>query len=210
MKTREQLRQCVQHARQLKARRRLATTRLADAEQERLWAIVAAHEAGLSRRQIATATGMSRSRIHLLLQDDEPHQILPWLSQLRPQDYAAGEEPASPPLPASLQARLAGEVEVLGWYRDWLGRRERGEPARVNLRPYTDETTEYVPFEHAWVRRVLAWIAAYRATLARHGGEAETPSPEQKTEPRARHRQRWATPQAQPHRDRTMQAQHEA
>jgi hypothetical protein len=55
------------------ADRRLATTRLKDAERERLWAIVAAHEAGWSIRQIATATSLSRSRIHQLLQSDAAH-----------------------------------------------------------------------------------------------------------------------------------------
>src|SRR5438093_1612127 len=70
METREQLHQRIQREQQLKARLRLATTRLADAEQERLWAIMAAHQAGLSIRQIAAATGLSRSRIHQLLQDD--------------------------------------------------------------------------------------------------------------------------------------------
>jgi hypothetical protein len=71
METREVLRQRVRREQQLKTRLRLATTRLADAEQERIWAIVAAHQAGLSIRQIATATGLSRSRIHQLLQDNE-------------------------------------------------------------------------------------------------------------------------------------------
>jgi hypothetical protein len=37
------------------ARLRLAMTRLADAERGRIWAIVAAKEAGLSIRQIARA-----------------------------------------------------------------------------------------------------------------------------------------------------------
>src|SRR5712691_3117364 len=71
METREQLHQRVRGEQQLKAQLRLATTRLADAEQARIWAIVATHQAGLSIRQIAAATGLSRSRIYQLLQDDE-------------------------------------------------------------------------------------------------------------------------------------------
>src|SRR5262245_51818864 len=81
METREQLHQRVQHEQQLKARLRLATTRLTEAEQERIWAIVAAHHAGLSIRQIAAATGLSRSRIHQLLQDNEAREIPTWLSR---------------------------------------------------------------------------------------------------------------------------------
>jgi hypothetical protein len=43
MEARVAFRQRVQHEQHLKARLRLATTRLAEAEQERIWAIVATH-----------------------------------------------------------------------------------------------------------------------------------------------------------------------
>jgi hypothetical protein len=75
MDTREERRQHFQREQQTKKRLRLATTRLHEAEQERLSAIVAAYDAGLSFRQIATATGLSRSRNHLLLKDDEARVI---------------------------------------------------------------------------------------------------------------------------------------
>ena len=42
---REDIHQLVQHERTLKNRLQLATTRLAEAERERIWAIVAAHDA---------------------------------------------------------------------------------------------------------------------------------------------------------------------
>jgi DNA-binding transcriptional regulator LsrR (DeoR family) len=71
METRDALRQRVQHERLLKTRLQLATTRLADAERERVWAIVAAHDAGWSIRNIAATTGLSRSRIHQLLQEEK-------------------------------------------------------------------------------------------------------------------------------------------
>ena len=51
METPETLRQHVRREQQLIARLRLATTRLADADRERFWAIVAAKEAGLSIRK---------------------------------------------------------------------------------------------------------------------------------------------------------------
>ena len=51
METPETLRQRVRREQQLIARLRLATTRLADADRERFWAIVAAKEAGLSIRK---------------------------------------------------------------------------------------------------------------------------------------------------------------
>jgi len=75
MRTREEIRQLVPHERKLKTRLQLATSRLEEAERERIWAIVAAHDAGLSIRKIAAATGLSRSRIHQLLQDRVRRQI---------------------------------------------------------------------------------------------------------------------------------------
>src|SRR5215467_5367242 len=90
--TREELHQLVQHERKLKNRLQLATTRLEEAERERIWAIVAAHEAGLSIRKIATATGLSRSRIHQLLQDDDAREIPQWLTHLRDRDSASGAQ----------------------------------------------------------------------------------------------------------------------
>lgn len=68
METRDAFRQRVRREQLVKARLRVAAMRLTDAEQERIWAIVAVHEAGLSSRQIAAATGLSRRRIHQLLQ----------------------------------------------------------------------------------------------------------------------------------------------
>jgi hypothetical protein len=65
MDAREERRQRFQYKQQIIKRLRLATTRLHEAEQERIWAIVLARDAGVSIRQIATATGLSRSRIHL-------------------------------------------------------------------------------------------------------------------------------------------------
>src|SRR5215471_14879617 len=153
METREQLHQRVRHEQQLKARLRVATTRLAEAEQERVWAIVAAHHAGLSIRQIAAATGLSRSRIHQLLQDDEAREIPTWLSQLRAHDDTAASETDADPsrTQARMQARVADEVEVLRWCLDWLERLDQGAQVIVNLRLDTEDATEYVRFDQARV-----------------------------------------------------------
>lgn len=212
METREQLHQRVQREQQLKARLRLATTRLADAEQERIWAIVGVHQAGLSIRQIAAATGLSRSRIHQLLQDDEARELPTWLSQLRTHDHteasADDTEPAA--VPTWMQARVAEEVEVFRWCLDWLERLERGEQVVVNLRPATEDATEYVRFDHARVRRVLARIAADLDLLARPGAAMEAAHPEPGADPRARHRRRLAEPEEEPQRGRTAKEQREA
>ena len=83
METREALPQRVRRAQLVQAWLRAATTQLAEAEQERIWAIVAVHQAGLSIRQTAAATGLRRSHIQQLLQDDEVCEIPTWLSHLR-------------------------------------------------------------------------------------------------------------------------------
>ena len=62
----EESRQRVQLERQLIARLKTANIRFTDAQVERTWAIVSAHQAGLSIRKIAAATGLSSSRIHQL------------------------------------------------------------------------------------------------------------------------------------------------
>jgi hypothetical protein len=212
METREQLHQRVQRDQQLKARLRLATTRLADAEQERIWAIVAAHQAGLSIRQIAAATGLSRSRIHQLLQDDGAREIPMWLSQLRAHDHtgASAHDAAPASAPARMQTRVAEEVEVLRWCLDWLARLEQDEPVVVNLRPDTEAATEYVRFDHARVRKILARIAADLDLLACHGAEGEAARPEQGADPRAQHRHRLAEPEEEPQRGRSAKEQREA
>jgi hypothetical protein len=190
----------------------LATTRLHEAEQERIWAIVAAHEVGLSIRQIATATGLSRSRIHQLLQDHEAHEIPAWLTPLRTHERSADGEADTAPSASHtvMQVRIAAEVEVLRWCLDWLAQLERGERVVVNLRPDTDDATEFVPFGQARVRRVLARIAADLDALARHDPTTETTSPAESPDPCVQHRRRLAEPEAEPPQGRTAKEQREA
>ena len=94
------------------ARLRLAMTRLADAERARIWAIVAAKEAGLSIRQIARATGVSPTRMHQLLQADEARAIPVWLSQLQDQRLAPAVQPEGVPQPDFLR-RYYADPETL-------------------------------------------------------------------------------------------------
>jgi hypothetical protein len=211
MRTREEIRQLVQHERQLKTRLRLATTRLADAECERIWAIVAAYEAGLSIRKIAAATGLSRSRIHQLLQDDDAHEIPAWLTHLRDRAISAEAQTDTnrPSADAEMKARIADEVEVLRWCIDWLARLGRGEMVVVNLRPDTEDDHEFVPFDQARVLRVLTRIAADFDALARNTSGGETVRPEEDGDPRTRHRRRLAVPEGSP-RGRTAKEQRDA
>ena len=59
----------MQLERRLIARLKSATIRFSDAQVERIWASVSAHQAGLSFHKIAT--GLSSSRIHQLLNAPE-------------------------------------------------------------------------------------------------------------------------------------------
>jgi AraC-like DNA-binding protein len=211
MEPRDALRQRVRQERQLKTRLQLATTRLEDAERERVWAIVAAHEAGLSIRKIAAATGLSRSRIHQLLQDEEAREIPEWLTHLRARDISS-EAPADtdrPSADAVMKARVADEVEVLRWCIDWLERLGRGEMVVVNLRPDTEDEHEFVPFDQARVLRVLARIASDFDALTHNPSDGETASPKGNIDPRTRHRRRLAVPD-EPPRGRTAKEQRDA
>jgi hypothetical protein len=55
----EEVRQRLQLERRLIARLNTANIRFSDAQVERIWAIVSAHQAGLSIRKIAGVTGLS-------------------------------------------------------------------------------------------------------------------------------------------------------
>src|SRR5947207_13906904 len=83
----------IRRERQFAARLHLATERLEEAQRERVWAIVEAHQSGLSVRQIAAATGLSSSRVHQLLGSDEAREIPRWLSeQRRSEERRVGKE----------------------------------------------------------------------------------------------------------------------
>src|SRR3954463_10048444 len=191
----------IRREQQIAARLRLATQRLDAAQRERVWAIVEAHQSGLSVRQIATATGLSSSRVHQLLGSDEAREIPRWLSQQRRRG-----RPSQPDVPA----RLADELEALRRCHEWLERLERGEPVVVNLRPETDPETEYVAFDRPRVLRVLARIIADLDGLAGFPPVAEEDIKKGGVGARrARHRRRLAEADPAP-RPLTMQEERAA
>jgi hypothetical protein len=210
-RTREELHQLVQHERKLKNRLQLATTRLEEAERERIWAIVAAHDAGLSIRQIAAATGLSRSRIHQLLQEQEAHEIPEWLTHLRDRACTLGtpSDTDQHAPDAAIQAHIAREVEVLRWCMTWLEQLERGEMVVVNLRPDTDVHTQFTRFDHPRVIRVLARITSDLDALARRDPQDEAEAREDDADPLPRHQRRLAEPEDKS-RGRTAKEQRDA
>src|SRR5262245_58017464 len=193
MKTHDEFQERIRREQQVAARLRLATERLGEAQRERIWAIVEAHQSGSSVRQIAAATGLSSSRIHQLLSSDEAREIPRWLSRQRRRDRRSQPD---------VQARLAGELEALRRCREWLERLDRGETVAVNLRPETDPETEYVAFDRPRVLRVLARIIADLDELAAYPliAEQEAAKCEDAETRRARHRQRLAEPEPPPRR----------
>jgi hypothetical protein len=202
METPEAWHQRVRREQQLLTRLRLAMTRLADAERERIWAIVAAKEAGLSIRQIARATGVSPTRMHQLLQADEAQEIPVWLSQFHDPSFTPAGEPTGEPLGSSPpdRARLADEAEVLRWCITWLERLEQADHVVVNLRPAEVEATEFVPFDRPRVLRVLARIAADLDAFARPPRAPATETVGDQDAPEVRHRRRLAEPEPPPRR----------
>src|SRR5512140_3956634 len=88
METHDEVEERIRREQQVAARLRLATERLDEAQRERIWAIVEAHQAGLSVRQIAAATGLSSSRVHQLLGSDEAREIPQWLSRQRRRKFS--------------------------------------------------------------------------------------------------------------------------
>ena len=106
METNEEFHERIRREQRFAARLHLATGRLEEAQRERVWAIVEAHQAGLSVRQVAAATGLSSSRVHQLLGSDEAREIPRWLSQRR------GQEAAASPVHSDFQGRLASELDA--------------------------------------------------------------------------------------------------
>jgi DNA-binding transcriptional MerR regulator len=148
MERAEVLREHVRHEQRLLERLQTANIRFADAQLERLWAIKSAHELGLSIRQIAAATGVSSSRIHQVVQSEDPTQIPIWATDLR-ETAKDGKK-----------KHWAAEVKLLRQCTHWLKQLEEGVEVCVNLRPDAAPETEYVRFDRHRVIRVLDRIAA--------------------------------------------------
>jgi transposase len=193
----EDARQRLQRERELIARLRTANVRFSDAQTERNWAIVSAHQPGLSIRKIAGVTGLSSSRIHQLLNAPEAQGIPVWLSQLR-QSRGGSAPKNEAELETKIQSRLPREVEALRRCIDWLQRLERGKNVIVNLRLDTDVETEFVSFDRPRVVRVLERIAFDLDNLSLVPDDPQGGREIDQNDPQARHRRELSEPSLEP------------
>ena len=139
-----------QRVRRLVERLRAADLRWDEAQRERTGAIQSAHAAGLSIRQIATATGWSASRIHQLLHTAAPVKITV-------RNATAG--------PA--RHRLVAAVRQLRQCLRWLHQLEGSQEVVVNLHPHNARKTESVRLDRPHLRRMLECIVAELEKLTR-------------------------------------------
>ena len=98
---------------------------------------------------------------------------------------------------------------MVQWCIHWLAQLKRGEMVVVNLRPASEDETEFVRFDHARVLCVLARIASDLDVLARQGPAAAMERPEESADPRTRPRRRLAASEEKP-RGRTAREQRDA
>ena len=201
MESREAFFQRVHEEQQILARLKLASTHVTEAQRERVWAISAAHQLGLSVRQIAKATGLSSSRIHQLLTSPEAQNIPQWLNRLRAPE---GTTPSS----TALRQCLTEEVETLRWCIEWLEQLNQKDFVVVNLRPEEDEETDYVAYKGPDVRRVMARIAADLEALAQ-SPENQKESHVGLADGRTKRRRRLAAPEPKP-KQRSLQEERAA
>ena len=130
--------------RRVLARVSRAAWRLEQAERERTWALVSARAEGISIRTLATAIGLSPSRVHQLVADADLDALDAALGELRAAGWPAPEDPDSnedTDLDGRdhLADRLSDEVDWLRQCAGWLRQLDGGGyPPAVNLRPAAD------------------------------------------------------------------------
>ena len=154
----EQWRERFQREQHVRHSLRVAAERLESAEEERVVNIAAAHQVGLSVRQIAAAVQLSPARVHQLLHAP--------VSSSAVRATTMGWDSSGPQTGASSGLRLGGIAALVHECTEWLDRLDREEFVAVNLREATDPQNEYVTADRAQVRQVLQEIAREIESLA--------------------------------------------
>jgi hypothetical protein len=151
-----------------------AAWRLEQADRERAWALASARAEGISIRTLATAIGLSPSRVHQIAAAADLDALDADLGELRAAGWPAPEDPGSGEDTEldgrdTIACRLSDEVSWLrqcaGWLRQPHG---GGYPPAVNLRPSADwPDRAIVAVDLARVAAVIDRIAADVDELAR-------------------------------------------
>ncbi len=154
----EHWRERLQREQQVRHSLRVAADRLESADQERVANVAAAHQAGLSVRQIAAAVRLSPARVHQLLHAPVSSSAVGETTMRW--DSSATQAGAGSRVP------LAGIAALVRECTEWLDRLDREEVVAVNLREATDPQTEYVLADRTQVHQVLQEIAGEIEGLA--------------------------------------------
>ncbi|PZS25777.1 MAG: hypothetical protein DLM61_19405 [Pseudonocardiales bacterium] len=178
-----------------------AAWRLRSAEREREWALGSARLEGVSIRKLASAAGLSASRVHQLLAGVDLDRLGVVLGQLREVGWPAPEDPdagGDPELDGRdlIAERLDDEAEWLRQAAGWLSQLEAGGyPPVVNLRPSDDwPETANVAVNLERVVAVLERIASDVQELARARRVADLRTAGALSDRRAERRRRLAEP----------------
>ena len=130
--------------RRVLARVSRAAWRLEQAGRERTWALVSARAEGISIRTLATAAGLSPSRVHQLVAAADLDALDAALGELRAAGWPAPEDPDSEEDAElggrdTIAGRLCDEVSWLQQCADWLAHLDADSyPPAVSLRPAAD------------------------------------------------------------------------
>ena len=130
--------------RRVLARVSRAVWRLEQAGRERTWALVSARAEGISIRTLATAAGLSPSRVHQLVAAADLDALDAALGELRAAGWPAPEDPDSEEDAElggrdTIAGRLCDEVSWLQQCADWLAHLDADSyPPAVSLRPAAD------------------------------------------------------------------------
>jgi len=178
-----------------------AAWRLEHAERERTWALVSARAEGISIRTLATAIGLSPSRVHQLVAAADLDALDAVLGELRAAGWPAPEDPDSGEDTElggrdNITDRLSDEVSWLRQCAGWLSHLDADSyPPAVNLRPSADwPDRAVVAVDLARVAAVIDRIAADVDELARARRVQDLATAAVLPDPRAERRRRLAEP----------------
>jgi hypothetical protein len=175
--------------------------RLEQAGRERTWALVSARAEGISIRTLATASGLSPSRVHQLVAAADLDALNAALGELRAAGWPAPEDPGSGEDTElggrdTIAGRLSDEVSWLRQCAGWLAHLDADSyPPAASLRPAADwPDRAIVAVDLARVAAVIDRIAADVDELARARRARDLTTAAVLPDPRAERRRRLAGP----------------